>query len=222
MINTRRIIKQRPIAFVLGALLLLVAVLHITAVVSQEFYDGSWFAEHASLFDLDNERNIPTVYNGLLWGASAFLALLLAIKPQAFIARLRWIFLSLLFFYFGFDEILVIHEHLAEPIRNFLNIGDGSVFYHAWIIPAIIVAAGIALMYKLTSAKPRPSAQQKSVLKLVIILAFGVIALEAAGTQLYFSQAYYRLGPVMIEELFEIGMISIILYKLSTFVLNDT
>ena len=212
--------EQKPVAYTLAILFGITALLHIIAIVSQNAFPTQWFAQHGGLFDLDNERNVPTVYNGLLWGASAFMALLLAIQPQALIARLRWVFLSGLFFYFGFDEILVVHERLAEPVRDFLNISNGSIFYHAWIVPAIIVAVGIGILYKLTATKPRPSAQQKTTLKLVVILAFGVIALEAIGTQLYFSQLYYKLGPVMVEELFEIGMISLILYKLTTYVLD--
>lgn len=210
--------SSKPVAYVLITLLAVAALLHIVFTLGAHFAPDSWFAAHVDWFDLDDEHNVPTVYNGLLWGASAFMILLLAIRPQKLISRLRWGFLSLLFFYFAFDEILVIHEHLAAPVRKLLHIGNGSVFYHAWIVPALIVAVGITLLYKLTANKPRPSAEQKTILKLVIILAFGVISLEAIGTQLYFSQLYYKLGPVMIEELFEMGMISLMLYKLTGYV----
>jgi len=221
MAQQKPVSNTHSVARVLIILLVIVASLHILAVISQHAFPDSWLADHAKWFDVDNEHNVPTVFNGLLWGATAFMSLLLAVRPQKLVERARWAFISLLFFYFGFDEILVLHENLAKPVRHMLHIGDGSVFYHAWIIPAIIVAIGVAILYKLTASKPRPSAEQKTILKLLLILAVGDILLEAIGTQLYFSQLFYKLGPVLIEEMFEMGMISLMLYKLTTYVLEE-
>lgn len=213
--------SKRSIAKVLITLLVIVALLHIAAMLLQHFAPHSWLGSNASMFDVDQEHNVPTVFNGLLWGAAAFMVLLLAVRPQKLVARARWAFISLLFFYFGFDEILVIHENLAKPVRHMLHIGDGNIFYHAWIIPALVVAAGIAVLYKLTASKPRPSAEQKTILKLLLILALGDVFLEAIGTQLYGNQLFYKLGPVLIEEMFEMSMISLMLYRLTTYVLED-
>lgn len=211
----------RPLALVLIGLLVLGVALHVTAILSSQFAPASWFATHSGVFDLDNEQNVPTTYNGLLWAGSAFMALLLSMKNQGRLFKIRWALISGLFFYFAFDEILVIHEYIAAPVRNALSIGNSSIFYHAWIIPAIIVTVGVGIVYVLTNDHPKLSKAQKTILKLLIILALGVITLEALGTQIYVSQLGYKLGPVLLEELFEMSMVSIILYKLTGFVLEE-
>jgi hypothetical protein len=52
---------------------------------------------------------------------------------------------------------------------------------------------------------------------LVGLLAAGTVTLEALGTIAYDNQALYRYGAVFVEEMFEVGMVSLILYRLSTY-----
>lgn len=200
----------------LAGFLIFLVLAHILSVIFQNAGHGN---ELTHLFDVDNERNIPTVYNGLLWGCSALIVFLLMLRTTGVVARLRWLFLSALFFYFAFDEILVLHESMAEPIRDLLSIGNDSVFYHAWIVPAIAITVAITLLTLYIKGRDSISREQKIVFRLLVILAFGVVVLEAAGTQIYFSQTAYKLGPVLVEETFEMGMISLILYKASSFLL---
>ena len=206
------------VARLLGLLLLIVALFHVTSVIVTHVFPGSALAQLAPWFDVDNERNVPTAYNGFLWAASAYMLVLLAVREQRFGQRLRWGLLGILFLYFGFDELLVLHERLAEPIRDFLSISDTSIFYHAWIIVALGVTIGLGGLFLAFRRRDRISREQKSILKLVLILAAGTILLEALGTQVYFSPTVYKLGPVMIEELFEMSMISFILYRLTQLV----
>ncbi len=213
-------LRHPAVAYVLAALIGVAALLHITVTIGAHVAPDSWFTQHGALFDLDNEWNVPSVYTGLLWGATAFMCMLLTLRQQPRIQRIRWIFISTLFLYFGFDEILVIHEHLAAPVRHALHIADGSPLYHAWIIPAVAVTVVIGMLYATVKTKTPMSREQKTMLGLLVVLAIGDVALEAIGTQLYFSQLFYKLGPVMVEELFEMAMISTLLYHATSYVLD--
>lgn len=196
--------------YVLGSFAALIASLHLISIALQNQYP-----EISQIFDLDNEKNVPTVYSGILLGCSAFICLVLVSQNNRKSEKARWIFLGLLFFYLAFDEILVIHETFGEPIRNFFSITAGNVFYHAWVLPALLVTAliiGLALIIK---DRDQISKLQKKVLLYTAILATGVILLEIIGTKLYFSEKIYKLGPVLLEEMFEISMVSFILFKLT-------
>jgi len=56
---------------------------------------------------------------------------------------------------------------------------------------------------------------QKKVFLLVAVLALGDIFLEVLGTRFYYGGTLYKLGPVFVEEIFELTMTSVILYILT-------
>lgn len=194
----------------------LVAILHLSAILLNAYLPSDQTAQLISWFDLDGERNIPTVYSGLILGCCAFISFLLSTRKNRTPERLRWAFLALLFFYLAFDEILVIHEVFAEPIRDFLSIAADSPLFHAWVIPAAAVGLAIGGFAYFIRHHSEISQLQRTVFAYIAILAGGVIFLEILGTQLYFSNTIYKLGPVFIEEMFEITMSSLILYKLTS------
>lgn len=208
--------KVRSLAYVLVGLAIFVVTAHVISVLFAHFSPESWIAEVAPKFDLDNERNVPTAYSGIVFGCCALISLLLVSPTRKLVERLRWALFSLFFFYLAFDELLSIHETFAEPIRKSLSILDGSIFYHAWVIPASIIAIGIGfLMLSIRSSDPM-SKLQKRILIYVLVLAVGDIVLEMVGTQVYFTTLVYKLGPVLLEEVFELGMASLILCTLTT------
>lgn len=175
-----------------------------------------------SQFDLDNEHNVPTVYTSLLLGCSALLCLLSLRNARLLAEKFLWVLLAILYLYMGFDESLVIHESFAEPIRHLLSIANNNPLYHAWVIPAIVLFSGLGVFAYALKATSKVGPQQLKIVLLTLISAGGVIALEIIGTQLYFSNTVYKLGPVLIEEMLEISMMSLILFTLvSNFLLNQ-
>src|SRR5690606_9621141 len=107
-----------------------------------------------------------------------------------------------------FDELMLIHEGFGEPMRDLLNIQDGNPFYHAWVVLAMIAALFFVFLFVSIKTAKTINVAQKKIVMYVVFLAIGVISLEIIGTQLYFSQTVYKLGPVLIEEMFEMGMAS--------------
>jgi hypothetical protein len=215
MIQSAQSSKLRRLKYVLFGLLSVVVIMHVLSVLASQGMTNSW----ARWFDVDTERNFPTFYNGLLWFIAAVMIFILSMRNQKMTARIRWIFLALSFTYFGVDELLVLHEGFAKPIRELLSISDGSVFYHAWIIPALLVVGFILLIAWEIRGRDAVSREQKVIFTLLITVALGVILLEAVGTQIYFNALVYKLGPVLLEETFEMGMVSLILYRSYSYVL---
>ena len=211
----RQVSARGMLIGVLAGFAILIAVLHVVSLTFNIHFPGAETGKLLMWFDLDGERNVPTVYSGLLLGCSAFMALLLSSQINTLWEKLRWVFLAVLFFYLAFDEILGIHETFAEPIREMLSITEGNPLFHAWIIPGMVIMLGIASVAALIKRRNKISQLQKSVFLYVVILAGGVILLEIIGTQVYFTTAIYKLGPVFLEEMFEITMTSFILYKLT-------
>lgn len=193
--------------------LVLLAVFHVASVVIAHNASGTWL-EIAPKFDLDNEFNVPTVYSGILWGIAAFLSFTVFTKSKTAVEKAGWALLGALFFYISFDEQMVLHESMAAPIRSAFSISNDSILYHAWVIPAILITALLAGIYIFIKSIPKASATQKRVYKYVVVLGAGIVTLEALGTLFYVSPVVYKLGPVMIEELFEVSMASFIIYRL--------
>ncbi len=208
---------NRAIAYVLAGAVIVLALLHIAAVLFAQKWGGA--EQFVQWFDLDNEWSVPTVYSGLLLGSTAFMTLILSTKTKVLAEKLRWLALSVLFLYIAFDEQLVIHEQFAEPLRNVFSISKHSVLYHAWVLVALVVVGIIAGFIIFIRSKTPVSLFQRRVLWYVAILAGGVIFLEIIGTQLFFSPLVYKLGPVFVEELFEMSMVSFILYRVTNFAL---
>lgn len=205
--------KEPVILYTLLGLLLFFMVMHVVSVIVTNNAHGT-LLELAPKFDLDNEFNAPTVYSGVLWGACAFIALTLVSRASQLYDRVRWGFLGLFFFYISFDEQMVIHEGFAAPIRSLLSISQNSIFYHAWVVPAIGLTLLIGLLLVGIRGVSKASKAQREIFKYVVILGGGVIFFEAIGTLIYVSPIAYKLGPVLLEETFEMGMATLILYRL--------
>lgn len=197
------------------AIVALLAVAHIVSAVASHQLDNHFFSKFGKIFDMDSERNVPTVYTGLVLGCCAFVSLLSLQLSRSKIQKFVWILLSGFYFYLAFDEILIIHETFASPVRELLSIEGGNVFYHAWVVPAAGIAIAFGMVAFYLMSKHKISQHQKNILILTLALIAGVIFLEIIGTKLYFSPLLYKLGPVFVEEMLEVSLLSLILYRLT-------
>lgn len=204
--------KKRRLAIVLATLVAVLTVLHVVLLILKS---RGVLTTLAPWFDLDNEYNVPSAYNAFLWAQCGLLVAFLAVRSKVGLDRVRFGLIAAFFLYLGFDELLILHESLAQPIRDALSISGGSPLYHAWVVPAIAVALVLTVLYLSLRFAKGSNRLQRSLVLYVLIVAGGVIGLEMLGTQLYFSEMVYKLGPVLVEEVFEMSMASFILYKLS-------
>lgn len=131
-------VSAKKIAFILlGFVIFLV----IASLIGQYYKDA--YAENELItkiigkFDLDYERNnVPTWYQSITLGLSAFLLAFIALVRYAGKDRDAgyWGVLSGIFLYLSLDEAVSIHEQMTMPLRT--NFDLGGLFYLSWVIPA--------------------------------------------------------------------------------------
>lgn len=132
-------------------------------------------------FFADSEKNIPTYFSGLIL---LFSALLLFIKARDVQQKkgkfiFQWYFLCLIFVYLALDEVLVIHEQLTEPVRNYLNT-TGALFF-AWYIPVIPVLILVGF-YFLRFVLSLPARYKIGYIISGFLYILGVIGIEIIGS----------------------------------------
>ena len=99
------------------------------------------------LFDLDMERNVPTLFSSAILLISAFLFYLLSRIPQekARGSRKAWMGLSWVFVFLAFDESAKIHENIGDYTENFV---DASGFlYYPWVISYGVLVVILGAIY---------------------------------------------------------------------------
>lgn len=110
-------------------------------------YDHSNVVGLVRFFDLDQERNLPTVFSfGLLLTAAGVLGLIArdaAVNAKPYPAR--WSGLMILFFWVALDEILCIHEEWLPFLRGYFN--TKGLLYYCWQIPYLLVLAVLMFFY---------------------------------------------------------------------------
>ena len=82
------------------------------------------------LFDLDGERNIPSLFSTLVILLCAFfLSMIGACHANGRTYSSQWLGLAALFVYLAADELVSLHERLTEPLRAALH--ASGIFYFA-------------------------------------------------------------------------------------------
>ena len=193
------------------------AIAHLIAMTLQFKTESSAIDTWTRLFDLDQEYNFPSFYSFLVLAYAGAISLVLFLRER----NIWWIGLGILFIYLSLDEALLIHEQLAEPLRRILALGNESLFYHAWVIPAITLTALIGLYLIAAYRRGQISLSANKFIVYVFLMALGSIALEILGSKTYLNIVFYRMVTIMVEELYEMGFASFILYNLIV-TLRDT
>jgi hypothetical protein len=166
------------------------------------------------LFNLDYERNIPSLFSfTLLLFASVLLAVIAIIKRQEVEISHHgyWFFLSAIFFYLAIDELIEIHEHLAIFLRGKFNLT--GIFWFAWVIPfGIGLVLIIIFCYKfIFNAIPRKT--RKLFLKAGVFYVFGALIIEMLGGWFFTNFGSANYGWVLLTTLEEgLEMYGIVLF----------
>lgn len=209
MLSAMRIrVKHAKWALMAG--LVFFAVAHIIAITLQFNTESSAIDTWTRLFDLDQEYNFSSFYSFLILAYAGAIACVLFMRERS----IGWLGLSALFIYLSLDEALLIHEQLAEPLRLALALGNESLFYHAWVIPAIVVTGLLGIYLVITNRKGFISSSANKIIIYVFLMAVGSIMLEIFGSKTYLNIIFYRYMTVAVEELYEMGFASFILYNL--------
>ena len=95
-----------------------------------------------SLFDLNEERNLPTFVSAalLVLGALGFY-LLHRMDESGKPSDRHWVVLSALFVFLAADEAMSIHDSATLPLREALD--ASGIFYYTWVVP---YASGVLIL----------------------------------------------------------------------------
>ncbi|MBI9047513.1 MAG: hypothetical protein JEZ06_23720 [Anaerolineaceae bacterium] len=165
-------------------------------------------------FFLDSEQNIPTYYSAflLLFSAALLFLRMRQVKKNKGKFVFQWGFLSFIFVYLAFDEVLQIHEMLTEPVRNTLNT-TGALFF-AWYIPVIPVLIILGFYY-LRFIFDLPKKQKIGYIVSGSLYILGVIGIEIIGSVFGHNYGLGNFPYTMIaafEELVEMVGISLFIF----------
>lgn len=138
----------------------------------------SFSREFFPLFDLDEERNIPTFFSVVLMIFAALLLATIAIQQRADASK--WCTLALGFLCMSYDEAFQVHETLIHPMRALLNTSSLGIFYYAWVIPGIALIFLLAL-YFLKFLLRLPAATRFTFLLAAALYIGGCIGFEFVG-----------------------------------------
>ena len=141
MLHTSKIIKF------LSIVALVLIFIHINILVIYFLVDDPDKFDFIRMFDLDMERNVPTLFSSAIILISAFLFYLLSKSPseQEKGARPYWLGLSFVFTFLAFDESAKIHEQLGDFTERFVE-ATGYLHY-PWVISYSILIVILGLFY---------------------------------------------------------------------------
>jgi len=133
----------------IGAIALFL-ILASTAVHVAAHFSGDY--RHAGLmrvFSVDVEWNLPSFFSVLML---LFAAMLLAVvtvleRKRASEHVLHWAVLTCGFLFMAADELVSLHEKLIFPLRRLLGGDDLGIFFFAWVIPGIVLVAGLGVFF---------------------------------------------------------------------------
>jgi len=132
------------------------------------------------MFDLDMERNVPTLFSSLLFAISALLFWLLGSDKdeEERLKRRYWYGLAGVFLFLSFDESAKIHENIGDYTERFIE--ASGFLYYPWVISYGILVLILAVLYfKFFWRMPRKV--MLSFFKAAAIFLTGAVGFELLG-----------------------------------------
>jgi len=179
-------LAPKQVTVSLWAVLLFLVIANSLGLLAKYYfgYESLWGL--IPLFDLNLEKNIPTLFSTVLLLFSALLlAIISADKIKKHQKAQLWVLLTGIFVFLAIDEFTSIHERLIEPVRELL--GLSGMFYFAWVIPYWFLLMILAIIYGnfMLEMPSRP--------RWLVIIAFTTYVVGALGFEMI-GGWYYELN----------------------------
>jgi hypothetical protein len=164
----------------------------------------------ARIFNVDAERNLPTLYSFLALLFSSLLLGTIAYAKNLDSDRYKnhWKILSFIFLYLSLDEAGQLHEKFINPMRSLLN--ASGVFYFTWIVPFAFLVALFLLSYS-KFVFHLPVATRKLFVAACALYVGGSIGMEMIGAYLFttigMENVYYLIVATLEESLEMVGIV---------------
>lgn len=209
-------IRPRNLCLSLLAIAILLAVAHLGAMISRYILGDDFVYGLVDMFDLNLENNIPTVFSTLILMASAVLLTVIA-RHAATIKHNAgyWKWLAIIFMFLAVDENASLHELFIDPIQEMLP--SGGIMYVGWIIPYVLAALVIGLLY-LKFVLSLPTRTRNLTILSGSLYLSGAIGFELLGGWYLLPRNEVEDFPysmlVMTEEFLEMSGIILFIYAL--------
>ncbi len=167
-------------------------------------------------FDLDIERNVPSVYSSLALFVSSVLFFVIGMchKKSSGGGTTGWFGLALVFLFLSADEGFKIHENIGDIVEDYVK-ATGFVYF-PWIIPYGFAVVALALAYlKFMLKLPRETAVRfllSGIIYLTGAAVFDMLGGRAAELHGYDSVLYSVLYTI--EEFLEMIAIVALIHAL--------
>jgi hypothetical protein len=171
------------------------------------------------LFNVDIEKNIPTLFS--------YLILLLATSLLAIISNIKkiqgdqqaglWWLMTGIFFYLATDEILESHEYLAIVLRKAFNLS--GIFWYAWIIPFSVAILLLCILFYRFVFFYLPAPVRKMFITSGVIYISGALGMEMIGAWFFTHYGNDHLNWVILTSIEECLEMFGIIYFIQTLLL---
>lgn len=170
------------------------------------------------LFNVDQERNVTSLFSVfLLLVAAALLALISLLKRQQRDPDIsKWVILTCGFIYLSADEGWSFHEKLIPPVRDLLGQDGFGLFHVAWVLPALAAVLMLVPLF-LNFLQRLPSPTRWHFLGAAAIYLGGAIGIEMIGGAQTYSYGKINLTYQVLahlEEGMEMAGIVVFIYAL--------
>jgi hypothetical protein len=199
-------LSKRSITLALVAAVVMLHLLNVPAVIFQYVWPWEGSKHYIEFFGVSGEGKLPTFYSGVtMLAAATLLGLIAARAPARGAFRAHWAALGVIFMLMSMDEMVQIHELSTRITRDFFGITGGPL-YHAWVIPAMVFLAFMAVAYgRFLWKLPRRSSALFIVAGCVYV--GGALVMEMVDSA--YAAAYgHDLGYGVLATLEEVGEMS--------------
>ena len=140
-------IRSSTIVKVLGYCIVALVVLHLLSMLSWFGFGYVYLKGFVPLFNLESEKNVPTLFASLQLFIAAVLLGICAARQKLREGKYfrHWAGLSAIFIFLAFDESALLHEKTLNFTREVF--GTSGLLYYSWVIPFGIFALIVMLAY---------------------------------------------------------------------------
>ncbi len=190
-------LDRRVIRNTLGICLCVLVVAHIASAVT---------GEAGRLFDLDEERTVPSLFTSVLmiFDALALVLIGLVSRQHRRLFWPHWLFLGLVFVYLSIDESVGLHEMTIAPLRE--RLGVGGALYYAWVVPYLAALGALVVLYvPFLRWLPRRSAMTFVIAGVIYVSGAAGMEMVGAAIDAHGEKDGFGIGTVhVIEETLEV------------------
>jgi hypothetical protein len=217
---THPTLSPATMARVLTAVVVLLTLASVAGQLARFFLGYDEGSTLIWLFDLDQEWNVPSIYQSATLLLCAFLLARIAAAQRALGGNhpAHWWGLSLIFVFLSIDELTSIHERAGPPLRASFPSAATGFLYHAWVVPAGVLLVVFGLTYWRFLAD-LPTRTRILFVVAGCIYVSGAMGMEMVGGVIetrYGEATLLYAAEATLEELMEMTGIVLFIYALMT------